>query len=388
VQNNALSVQGPAVPLERLVLPPSLDGRNGTNRLQSSGARQIEAENDLEAIYVWLREFQDSPHTFRSYRKEIERLLLWSLLERGKSMSSLTREDLAAYQAFLADPQPRSRWCGPKVSRFSTDWRPFQGPLRLASQHQALIIINALFTYLVSAGYLEGNPLALVRRRARVTGGARLESVERFLEQDLWQYLMEFVEALPQQTQRQRAHYERVRFIFSLLYLLGPRVSEVTSHSMGSFIERRGKWWWRVTGKGGKMARIPVNQDMMNALARYRTFLGLSSVPVPDEKTPLVLSLNGTQGITANMVYRIVKDVLRQAADNVSATQPHKAEKLRKASTHWFRHTAITHQADANIELRYLNKSARHSKLETTAIYLHTDEDAWHEAMEKHKLKE
>jgi site-specific recombinase XerD len=61
-------------------------------------------------------------------------------------------------------------------------------------------------------------------------------------------------------------------------------------------------------------------------------------------------------------------------------------DKLRNASTHWLRHTAVTHQADAGIELRYLNKSARHAKMETTSIYLHADEDEWHSAMEKHTL--
>ena len=70
-----------------------------------------------------------------------------------------------------------------------------------------------------------------------------------------------------------------------------------------------------------------------------------------------------------------------------SVTTLIKAEKLRKASTHWFRHTAITHQADAGIELRYLNKSARHDKLDTTAGYLHADEEAWHNAMEIHRLQ-
>jgi site-specific recombinase XerD len=140
-------------------------------------------------------------------------------------------------------------------------------------------------------------------------------------------------------------------------------------------------------GKGEKEARIPVNQEMIAAMERYRVSLSLAPVPDPDEKTPLVLNVGGKHGVTANMIYRIVKDIVTKAADQLQATQPHKAEKLRKASTHWLRHTAITHQADAGIELRYLNKSARHSKLETTAIYLHAEDDAWHEAMEKHKLQ-
>ncbi len=44
----------------------------------------------------------------------------------GKPLSSLTHEDLLAYQRFLADPQPRARWvnasrkAGPRSSRLAT----------------------------------------------------------------------------------------------------------------------------------------------------------------------------------------------------------------------------------------------------------------------------
>jgi len=375
------------VPLERLLLPTDIDGRQGTNRAGSAVTKQIEADNDLEATRVWLAEFRNSPHTLRNYRKEVERLLLWSLYELRKPLSSLVREDIARYQIFLEDPQPRDRWCGPRAPRHSSAWRPFEGPLGASSRRQVLVILNSLFSYLVEAGYLAGNPISLVRRRDRVAKNQKTETIERFLDQDLWQYLLEFVDQMPRDTTGQKARQERVRYLLSFLYLLGPRVSEVASHTMGSFEESRGKWWWRVIGKGEKEARIPVNQEMIAALERYRVSLGLSPLPDSDERTPLVLSIGGKRGVTANMIYRIVKDVAAKAADQLQATQPHKAEKLRKASTHWLRHTAITHQADAGIELRYLNKSARHSKLETTAIYLHTENDAWHDAMEKHRTQ-
>ncbi|MFL6623123.1 MAG: tyrosine-type recombinase/integrase [Sulfurifustis sp.] len=333
----------------------------------------------------WLAEFHDSPHTFRNYRKEVERLLLWSVTELGKPLSGLAREDLARYEAFLRDPQPPDRWCGPRTFRDSPAWRPFEGSLTTASRRQVLVILNSMFSYLVAAGYLASNPISLVRRRARMAKPAPT-TIERFLERDVWEFVLRFIDELPQSTPGERARQARARFLFSFLYLLGPRVSEAASHTMGSFVERRGRWWWRVTGKGEKEAQIPVNKEMLAALDRYRTFLGLSPLPEPHEETPLVPTIGGTRPVTANMVYRIVKDILERAAAAIEAQEPHKAAKLRKASTHWLRHTAVTHQADAGIELRYLNKSARHAKLETTGIYLHADEEEWHEAMERHKL--
>lgn len=383
--NNRIKIISPAVPLELISLPDDLNGRTGTNRAVSS-VKIIQADNDLDAINVWLDEYKESPQTYRNYRKESERLLLWSIMKQGKPLSGLSREDFNAFKDFLADPQPAEQWCGPRAPRHSQDWRPFQGPLKASSLNQALVINNSLMNYLVEAGYLAGNPLALARRRVR-TPVRKLDTVERFLEEDLWESVLAYIRDLPQSNNREQAHFQRVNFLFSLLYLLGPRSSEIADHTMGSFMEVRGKWWWEVTGKGRKTARIPVNNDMLSALAKYRRFHKLDDLPEPGETTPLILSLKGTSGISSNMIYRIVKEIVSKAADVLAKTQPHKAAKLRKASTHWFRHTAITHQADKGIELRYLKKSARHEKIDTTSRYMHAEDEQWHDAMQVHRLK-
>jgi hypothetical protein len=52
------------------------------------GLCHINATNDLEAVHNWLDEFSDSPETWRNYRKEAERLLLWSTITLNKSLSS------------------------------------------------------------------------------------------------------------------------------------------------------------------------------------------------------------------------------------------------------------------------------------------------------------
>lgn len=374
------------LPIERFVPPMELNGHNGGNRLPAGAGKQIRAENDLDALNAWLGEYRHSPQTFRTYRKEAERLLLWSIMEMGKPLSSLRREDLMIYEDFIADPQPAIRWCGAKIARTSDKWRPFEGPLSPASQRQALIILDGMFSYLVSAGYLTGNPLALMRRRrAPLVEDDR--SVERFLDRQTWHYLLDYIHNLPTATERQIEEKERIQFLFSLLYLLGPRLSEVASHTMGSFFERRGKWWWRVIGKGNKLATVPVPAEAMAALSRYRIHLGLPPLPAPSDETPLILSVKGRKRIASGMIYKIVKKLVMEVAAAMNALDPARADKLKQASTHWFRHTAITHQADAGIELRHIKKSARHAKIDTTALYLHSDNDSWHDAVQKHQMK-
>ena len=121
-------------PLDKLALPDDLDGRNGANR--GTGRRQIGADKDLDAIRAWLSRVASTKNTFENYRKEAERLMLWSIVQLGKPLSSLTHEDLLLYQHFLADPHPQEYWVASerKFPRTDPRWRPFQRPLAATSQ--------------------------------------------------------------------------------------------------------------------------------------------------------------------------------------------------------------------------------------------------------------
>jgi integrase/recombinase XerD len=335
-------------PLECAKLPPDLDGRHGLNR--AIGVRaQIAADHDVDAIKAWLARFVESQATFDSYRKEAERLLLWATVELRKPLSSLTHEDLLAYQRFLADPQPAARWVmhGRKVARAEPDWRPFAGPLSPASQRQAFVILNTLFAWLVTAGYLAGNPLSLSRQRARKTK----PRVTRYLEDDLWQALKHSVEAMPRETAREQEHHARVRWLISLLYLMGLRISEV-----------------------------------MAELARYRQHYDLPALPYPHEPTPLLLPIGGLhRPMTRGGVHLIVKQVFENAIDHLTSSgEPREraAERLRQASAHWLRHTAGSHMMDGRVDLRYMRDNLGHASISTTSQYLHADDDDRHRATE------
>lgn len=371
-------------PLEHLKLE-LLTGELGSNRAPGFITKQISANNDLEAIQSWLGEYTDSPETHRAYRKESERLLLWALIKKQKPLSSLTRDDLRDYQNFLADPQPRQHWCGQRRSRSDPKWRPFEGPLNNESIAHAITIINAMFSYLVEAGYLSGNPLGLMRRKVKRHDN-KSKVTERFLEQELWQLVVDFIEAMPKKTPRELKEYERIRFLFHLLYLQGPRISEVANAKMQDIKQIRSKWWWQITGKGKKTQLIPVNNSMLDALMRYRQFYELPALPSADELGSLFMSLNGIQGISSSTIYRMVKEIFLDCAVAIAPVRPDFANKLKQASTHWMRHTSITHQADAGIELRYIKRTARHASVETTMAYQHAEEEKWHSAMAAHQM--
>ncbi|WP_120291969.1 tyrosine-type recombinase/integrase [Paraburkholderia sp. BL23I1N1] len=380
-------------PLDVLDLPPDLDGRHGVNR--AHGRTQIAAPDDLSAIRAWLARVVATKTTFENYRKEAERLLLWSIVQPGKPLSSLTHEDLLAYRSFLADPQPRARWVsdgGRKYPRHDPRWRPFYGALAASSQRQAMVILNALFAWLVYAGYLAGNPLSLSRQRARRTA----PRITRYLERDLWQEVKVYIDSLPRETGRERERYLRARWLFTLFYLGGLRISEVSGNTMGKFFCRRDadgheRWWLEVLGKGDRERLVPASAEMMVELARYRRERGLSALPSQHENTPLVLPLGKSmKPLTRSALHTIVKGIFAGAAEKLRLRGDDCAARvaqLERASAHWMRHSAGSHMADGNMDLRLVRDNLGHASIATTDLYLHSDDDKRHRATEeKHRI--
>src|SRR3546814_1351965 len=175
-------------------------------------------------------------------------------------------------------------------------------------------LLNSMFGWLVTAGYLAGNPLSLSRQRARKPK----PRVTRYLDDEAWSEVKLAIEALPRDSDREREHYFRLRWLFSLLYLCGLRVWEVTQNRMGGFFCRRDKdseerWWLEVTGKGEKTRIIPATHELMVELARYRREKGLAPFPPPDEPTPLLLpTAKKTPALTRAAVHAIVKPVFKK----------------------------------------------------------------------------
>ena len=373
-------------PLEQLPrLAPELDGSNSSNR----GSSELCA-NDIEAINFWLNRVSHAHHTYRSYRKEIERLLLFCLIEKKQALSDLNASDLIAYKSFLKNPQPESIWRGARLARTNPAWRPFEKALTAASQNQALVILQNAFSFFVECGYWRQNPGKLVSSQdLRYAINNNKNSIERYIDQDSWSYLWNYVKqqvslSAPVNTRRRA---ERDLLLFTLLYLQAPRVSELANARMGDISTKRGHWWWEITGKGNKTATVPMHQQSMAALRRYRKFFHFASAnPEVGEDAPLLGHVDQpiSKGLSADSIWRAVKNTAQAAA--LVCPDQRRAQLLQKVSTHWLRHTSITHQAENGVELRYLQAIARHASIATTQKYLHQEEQRWVEEFSKHEL--
>jgi site-specific recombinase XerD len=279
-----------------------------------------------------------------------------------------------------------------KVARDDPKWRPFAGPLSPTSQRQAIVILNGMFSWLVNAGYLAGNPLSLSRNRQRKAK----PRVTRFLDEDLWKEVKLTIESMPRETNREREHYQRVRWLFSLLYITGLRVSEVTQNTMGGFFNRKDKssesrWWLEITGKGDKTRIVPATNELMLELSRYRREMGLHLTPIEGESTPLFLPIGGKlRAMTRSAVHLILKQIFNITAKRLrerGADSLILATRLEAASAHWMRHTAGSNMTSSDMDIRHVRDNLGHESISTTNNYLHSEDDKRHQdTEERHKL--
>ena len=362
------------VPWECLVVPQEVDGSHGTFRAPG-GSCLLNANNDYEAVQAWLA-LHEAPATQAAYRKEAERLILWAILQRGRAMSSLTTDDAVAYRAFLRHPTPRSRWVGPPRPRSSPEWRPFAGDLSPRSTAYSLSVLGALYRWLIQQRYVLANPFAGIKVRG-ADKAAALAATRVFTEGE-WSLIRTIADGLEWSYGWEPAAAQRLRFVLDFAYATGLRASELVQARLGLIQEDgQGDRWLHLTGKGHKAGKVALPALARAALDRYLVQRGLPVTPARwAPSTPLLGSLeqDSAAGITAPRLWVIVKRFFAQVADVVQEQSPATADKLRRGSPHWMRHTHATHALERGVDLTTVRDNLRHASLATTSIYLHTDE--------------
>lgn len=362
------------VPWERLRLPHEVDGSQGSFRAPQP-ACTLDASNDYEAVQAWLA-LHEAPTTQRAYRKEVERLILWAIVERGRALSSLTTEDAIAYRAFLRRPTPRERWVGPPRPRSAPDWRPFAVNLSARSTAYALSVLGALFRWLIEQRYVLANPFAgiKVRGRTRVTP---LDTSRGFTEGE-WALVRAIADGLEWSYGWAEPAAQRMRFLLDFAYATGLRVSELVGATLGDIhTDEHGDHWLHLVGKGSRPGKVALPPLARTALDQYLVQRRLPVTPTRWEpQTPLLAQLEAdhAMGITGTRLWKVLRRFFDQAADVIGADHPPAAEKLRRASPHWMRHTHASHALARGAELTTVRDNLRHASIATTSIYLQSDE--------------
>lgn len=319
-----------------------------------------------------------SEHTSRAYLKEIRRFLVWLDHAKILSLAAVKREDVLDYRAFARAPAPEDKWIGPAKpytlpdGQRNPEWRPFEKALTEGGLQRSDTLLSRFFQYLVAVGYLPANPFSISPFRKRLPKQFVSHTRrQRFFDSPTWSLLWQTLEELPQCTEWQIRRYERLRWLLQLLYLPALRVHEACGHAMQDFRLHPDGWALHFTGKGGRAAILAVPTSLVTAMARYRGSLGLPPLPPDEPRTPLILDLHGSRGVTTRQVNRMLQYLFRRAAQRIGEDDPTGAEWISAATSRWLRRTRASHMLHAGVPRATVLIFMRHLNDKTLDVYTH-----------------
>lgn len=372
--------------------------------------KHIKCSDDFYHSVSFLQCYKGSLGTFNSYRREVERLMQWCQHVSGLSLKEIKRIDIEEYIKFCQNP-PKS-WIGvKKAPRFvirnservpNPEWRPFVVTLSKASVRlgnspniddfelsqgavkELFAILSTFFNYLIQEEYTFMNPIALIRQKSKYIRKQQNQVHIRRLSVMQWNCV---INTAKEMAAIQPEKYERTLFIMASLYCMYLRISELAASArwqpkMGDFYrDRDGNWWFRTVGKGNKEREVAVSDVMLQALIRYRNFLGMPNLPSAADNTPLLAKNKGKGAITSTTYIRELvqecfdKAIIKLERDNHSE----EAQSLVEATVHWLRHTGISDDVQHRPR-EHVRDDAGHSSSATTDKYIDVELRARHKS--------
>ena len=363
---------------------------------------------DFTQSQAFLKSYsRKSEATYRSYRNEVERLLLWSWTITDKTIIQLKRPELEAFFDFVHSPP--ANWVADSVQdRFkqiggewlqNENWRPFAAKISKQDRKKALAggldvnpdksghklsgeamkicfsAISCFYDYLADEGYAFGNPIPAIRKQSPyLIKGATQKSIKRLSDLQ-WDYVLGCAESAANAD----SSYERMLFVVSLLKSLYMRVSELSDRSNWQPVwhhfweDSDGNHWLKVLGKGNKLRDISVPSALFPYIKRYKNYRSEASSNF-NTNAALVSKNRGSGGMTSRQIRRIVQEAFDMAFDKMLAEGfADEARALREATTHWLRHTGAS-QDIATRPLKHMADDLGHASMGTTdQVYIQSD---------------
>ncbi|RYE68630.1 MAG: hypothetical protein EOO79_03170 [Oxalobacteraceae bacterium] len=354
--------------------------------------------DDWQAIEVWLRTVKSnsrnrSTATVDTYRFHLAKLRWFCERVLGRTPSVWSMQDVETFRDFLAD-LPDFALCMGDAG--SVDYTPFRVQPSPSSQSDIMRFTRAMFGALHATGYIRLNPMALTKAPA-----SRELNVSRAINLDLYDTVLQVMDAQDREVLKDRRGYLRDRFILVCLRESGLRASELVGARMGAFKQfadpKARKTYWVLDvvadhAKGGKARTVPVTKVLMDALIMYRMGFGLPAYPAHGDANPLLLSSRTRKiELTAGSIRRTAdkrrfgawgsvgtrqglhKIVTKRLEDAAAYLDDHGdyegAARLRDASPHWLRHTFATATLLKGQDIRSVAALLGHSSVNTTMAY-------------------
>ncbi|QHS38468.1 tyrosine-type recombinase/integrase (plasmid) [Alcaligenes faecalis] len=356
--------------------------------------------DDWIAIDVWISHLRLRPlaeTTLRSYESELAKFRWYCEHLRRPTPRSWNVQDAVQFVTWLQE-EVQHHISARGIAQDDPLWTPFKSIPSKTSIATTLKVINALYNFWVSAGYVPRNPLMGIGREAtrrqmrkvKSLAPQFMEAVIRHMESTVTTRPIDFLQMI------------RNRFVLVLLERTGLRANETISADMDDIEPvtdpQTGHTYWRLNvrfAKGGKQSSVLLDDVVLEHLRVYRQAFGFSDMPTGNEKNvalilsvrtqPLVRS-NGTTYRYSTPAMRHFKswrpirrrqtlwDIVKREFDSTALSMREKgyqeqADQLLQASTHWLRHTFGTRLVQEGHDLRLVAQLMRHENIRNTMIY-------------------
>ncbi len=191
-----------------------------------------------------------------------------------------------------------------------------------------------------------------------------------------------------------KEQHARTLFVMNALYGMYLRISELVENdrwtpTMDDFYrDADGLWWFQTVGKGNKERKISVSNAMLKALKGYRKALGLTALPLPNEKIPLLKSHLSNQALKSTRYVRtLVQTCFDRACERlIKDNQQEEAEMLATATVHWLRHTGISDDVKTRPR-EHVRDDAGHSSGAITDKYIDVELRERHSSAKRKRIK-
>ncbi|MBO9647652.1 MAG: site-specific integrase [Variovorax sp.] len=293
-------------------------------------------------------------------------------------MSSLDPQDLLAYATFLDDPTPEGTWIGPSTPRSDPSWKPFLRKLTPNSVNHSLTVLGVMFDFLKELSYLSFNPIRLLPEFG--FSPSRTPAQDRSLTTQEWRLVRTLSQRLEDFYGWSPRAANRLRFIINFVHATGLSIGEMADAKLGDLTKDDQNNCWLEVRDGSCSENVFVPPPALRALESHLLQRGIPTSPKswkPSES--LVGRLNGRNlvpGVSATRIATIVSRFFRLVAEVHSSSHPKAAEKFRRVSLHWLRHTHATYALEQEASPASVRANLRHRSMRTMSRYFPSNDRA------------
>ena len=292
--------------------------------------------------------WQDSINNFKNYLN----------IERGLSTNSIKsyENDLNKFLNFLQIEKNKY-----KPDEVTTDLikefiYDISKKLKSSSQSRIISGIRNFYDYLIFENIISNNPVDNIE----------LPKIEKKLPNIL---SIEEIDRIINNINKEKPESERNIAIIETLYGCGLRVSELINLKISNLFFSED--FIIVTGKGNKQRLVPISEVNKKSINSY-ILNSRGKLKIKEEcKDTLFLNRRGSK-LSREMIFTIIKKLVLKSKIN------------KKISPHSFRHSFATHLLENGADLKSIQQLLGHQSITTTEIYMHLDNKALLNVMNKY----